>query len=364
MTENAVYSKSEQVRLRLLNAIESGKHPVGVCIPSENELVAMTGTSRVTVRDAISKLVSKGYLKRIQGKGTMVIKSNSTERHSTVKSIYIMTVKPHVVDLFGNGILAGVHDALCDGEYPVFLKNIPSVSDFNAYVENEIHSENCRGIILSGELSDRIYVDAIQKKNIDCVSVGMPSDGADIPYVEVNHEVGISLAVNELVSKGHRNIAFFDYPMDWGHLASLQAREKGYMNSIKSAGLEFDPELIIRYKMMGASGREHADRLIKREISYSAAVIVGYGFVTDYLGELMANGFSIPSDLSIINYKSYANFDDKTGLFITSIVQPLHEIGKTAVELLLGRSKLGTKVFFEPTFMKGQTVSEKTNHRE
>ncbi|OGV43856.1 MAG: hypothetical protein A2X48_05160 [Lentisphaerae bacterium GWF2_49_21] len=359
MTEDAVYSKSEQVRQRILSAIESGKYPAGVCIHSENDLVAMTGTSRVTVREAISKLVDKGYLRRIQGKGTMVIKSGPHATASSVKSIYVFTVSPHAVDLFGNGILAGVHDALSGDEYPVFLKNIPSPSDFNSYVEKEIHQENCRGIILSGDLSNRKYAEAVLKKNIACVSIGIPSDGADIPYVEVNHEHGIRMAVDELVSKGHRRIAFFDYPLDWGHTASILAREAGYKNAIKAAGLKLDPSLIIRYKMLGPSGREHAIRLIKRELTYSAAIIVGYSFVTEYVSELTAYGFSIPGDLAIINYKGYANFDDKTGLFMTCIVQPLHEMGRAAVDLLLGRNKTARSVLFEPSFVKGQTVSDK-----
>ncbi len=359
MTDDAVYSKSEQVRLRLLSSIESGKYPAGVCIPSENELVAMTGTSRVTVRDAISKLVSKGYLKRIQGKGTMVIKSGSQPRQSSVKSIYIITVSSHTVDLFGHGILAGVHDALSDGEFPVFLKNIPSASDFNSYIEKEIFPENCRGIILSGDLSKKIHVEAVQKKGIPCVSVGIPADGADIPYVEVNHEHGIRMAVDELVLKGHRRIAFFDYTLDWGHLPSIMAREEGYRNALSAAGIKLDPGLIVRYKVHGPAGREQAIRLIKKEISYSAAVIVGYGFVTDYVMELTAYGLSVPKDLAIINYRGYANFDDKTGLFMTCIVQPLHEMGKTAVDILLGRSRTGSSAYFEPSFIRGQTVSDK-----
>ncbi|OGV58641.1 MAG: hypothetical protein A2X45_22620 [Lentisphaerae bacterium GWF2_50_93] len=359
MTEEVVYSKSEQVRLRILNAIESGKYPVGFCIPSENELVALTGTSRVTVRDAISKLVTKGYLKRIQGKGTMVIKSGSQPRQSSVKSIYIITVSSHAVDLFGNGILAGVHDALSDGEFSVFLKNIPSASDFNAYVEKEIHPENCRGIILSGDLSRKIHVEAVRKKNIPCVSVGIPADGADIPYVEVNHEHGIRMAVDELISKGHKRIAFFDYTLDWGHSPSILAREQGYRNALSAAGIRLDPDLIVRYNVHGPAGREQAIRLIKRELSYSAAVIVGYGFVTDYVMEITAYGLSIPKDLAIINYRGYANFDDKTGLFITCVVQPLHEMGSAAVDLLLGRGRAGGAVYFEPSFIRGQTVSEK-----
>lgn len=41
-------------------------------IPSERELVALYGVSRITVRKAIDELVLEGYLYRIQGKGTYI----------------------------------------------------------------------------------------------------------------------------------------------------------------------------------------------------------------------------------------------------------------------------------------------------
>jgi len=41
-------------------------------IPSERELIAKHGMSRITVRKAIDDLVNEGYLYRIQGKGTFV----------------------------------------------------------------------------------------------------------------------------------------------------------------------------------------------------------------------------------------------------------------------------------------------------
>ena len=41
-------------------------------VPSERELMAMFGVSRITVRKAITDLVNEGYLYTVQGKGTFV----------------------------------------------------------------------------------------------------------------------------------------------------------------------------------------------------------------------------------------------------------------------------------------------------
>ncbi len=59
---------SEYIRSR----IESGEYPVGSQIPTENELTALLGVSRPTLRLALDRLTHSGYLMRIKGKGTFV----------------------------------------------------------------------------------------------------------------------------------------------------------------------------------------------------------------------------------------------------------------------------------------------------
>lgn len=69
-----------QLRDVLLAKIEGGEWPVGHCIPTESECMAMYGVSRTTVREALSFLVREGYLSKKQGKGTFVNSTRLVER--------------------------------------------------------------------------------------------------------------------------------------------------------------------------------------------------------------------------------------------------------------------------------------------
>lgn len=62
--------------------IESEEWPKNSQIPTEDQLCEIYDVSRVTVRNAILELVRQGYLRRIQGKGTFVIKSTIPEEYS------------------------------------------------------------------------------------------------------------------------------------------------------------------------------------------------------------------------------------------------------------------------------------------
>ncbi len=62
-----------QLREVIRNRIEEGEYSPGTAIPSENSLAQIYGINRLTVRNAIDKLVKEGLLKRVHGKGVYVL---------------------------------------------------------------------------------------------------------------------------------------------------------------------------------------------------------------------------------------------------------------------------------------------------
>ena len=62
----------QQVKDYVRRSILTGDWPVDHRIPSENELVRMSGASRMTVHRALRELKDDGWLRRVQGQGTFV----------------------------------------------------------------------------------------------------------------------------------------------------------------------------------------------------------------------------------------------------------------------------------------------------
>ena len=73
-----------QIRNSIRQNIESGLWKEGDLIPSEMELAAQYGVSRVTIRTAISALVQEQYLLRRAGFGTIVYKNKSSLSNFTL----------------------------------------------------------------------------------------------------------------------------------------------------------------------------------------------------------------------------------------------------------------------------------------
>ncbi|TVP86300.1 MAG: GntR family transcriptional regulator [Acholeplasmataceae bacterium] len=73
-----------QVRNSIRQKIENGDYKEGELIPSEKELAAEYGVSRVTIRTAIKALVQEQYLVRRAGFGTTVFQNKSSLSNFTM----------------------------------------------------------------------------------------------------------------------------------------------------------------------------------------------------------------------------------------------------------------------------------------
>ncbi|MGB4627469.1 MAG: GntR family transcriptional regulator [Erysipelotrichaceae bacterium] len=62
----------EQLYSALLQSINNGKYKPGDKLPTEHQLAEMFSVSRVTVRNAIQRLVNEGYIVKKHGKGSFV----------------------------------------------------------------------------------------------------------------------------------------------------------------------------------------------------------------------------------------------------------------------------------------------------
>ena len=70
-----------QIKQIIQQRIASGEWPAGRKLPSENELVAVLGVSRMTINRALRELTQEGLIRRVHGIGSFVAE---TPRHASL----------------------------------------------------------------------------------------------------------------------------------------------------------------------------------------------------------------------------------------------------------------------------------------
>lgn len=153
-------------------------------------------------------------------------------------------------------------------------------------------------------------------------------------------QAGAKLAVEHLVSLGHREIVFLAGAENSG---SSAAREAGYRATMQTHGLAPRVE---RTDWSAGAAEALVARLMQESAPPTALFCANDVMALAAMRAARAEGFACPQKLSVVGY---ANLN-RTGLSdpaLTTIEQPFEEMGKLTVRALLERLEGGPKIFDE-----------------
>src|SRR5262249_46945062 len=158
----------------------------------------------------------------------------------------------------------------------------------------------------------------------------LPHSG--VPYVSVDHRQAAVDAVQYLINRGHRRIAMITANEEF--LWARQRRE-GYLQALQRAGLEFDPSLIrVAPGLDFAHGAAAAGSLLSLPRLPDALFAVSDTLAVGAIKALRRGGKSVPGDIAVMGFDNIP-IADVFEPGVTTIAQPMHELGRVATQLLL-----------------------------
>lgn len=179
-------------------------------------------------------------------------------------------------------------------------------------------------------------LDFLQEQGLPCVALGSP-DRADIYAVDGDNVGGAAMAVRHLVELGHRHIACISGP---SHLTAAQQRVRGFLEAMREAGLEVPAHRLAEGDFTLSGGQIAARRLLEAERAACGDVRLTALFASNDLmamgavAALRECGLQVPADVSVVGFDGIglARMVDPP---ITTVVQPIRQLGSVAVEMLL-----------------------------
>jgi len=155
--------------------------------------------------------------------------------------------------------------------------------------------------------------------------------GICLPSVFVENERGAYLATRHLIDAGHRHIAYIGGPPG---LMSVGERLAGFTRAMAQDGLTFAaPDVFLR-DYSRSFGSEAAQQIIARKHRPSAIFASSDNLAIGVLQAFRRAGLSVPHDMSLVGFDDMP-FAELVNPPLTTIRQPVPEMGRLAFELLL-----------------------------
>ncbi len=355
----------EQIQNDLMEQIQSGKYAPGDRVPSEKEIAAQYGVSRITAVKALTELSLTGYISRVQGKGSF---ANPLGQHLRPSARILPAVSspkgqprriglliPEHCDHHSGSIIRSVTHAL---NYPDYFVNVilthqPGLEEHA--LENFIDS-GYDGVLLF-PIDCEFYSDAILRMHLNkspFVLIDRVFPGIHTNSVTCDNEAGSALAVEHLISLGHRRIAFVAAASFEEQITGM--RHGGYVSAMNAARLpSFSLE---RFDHPETDARETLK--ILRQNGITAVLASNSNTAIHLYEQCLANGIRVPEDLSIVCFDQPEVWHHGHESYFTHIEQRSEEMGRTAAQILIDAIENGgeadKQVCLKPRLISGRST--------
>lgn len=251
---------------------------------------------------------------------------------ATKQSRTLGLLVPDISNPFFAEICRGVEDKCEQSGFSVIIANTEENVDRQRRAVEVLRQRGIDGIVFtSAEVVDPTITQLIAT-NYPAVFISREVQGVSAPVVDVDDFHGGYLATKHLLGLGHRRIAHLTGPL---RTKPGLHRKKGYEAALEEAGLALDPLLIEECEFNAQSGQGQAEQLLDRLAEPPTAIFAGNDLIAiGAMRTLRNRNLRIPQDVSLIGYDN-TPLADVADPPLTTMAQPMREMGRQAVTILL-----------------------------
>jgi LacI family transcriptional regulator len=239
---------------------------------------------------------------------------------------------PLIADAYFGPILSGASEALYEEDMRIILGPTHHEHEREVTLLERLVRESTDGAILMLPSESEAELRALQAQGYPFVVVDPmepPPDG--IPCVSAMHASGAKQATEHLLALGHRRIGAIAGAEGW---YATEERLLGFRAALAGAGILPDADLIRFSDWQIPTGEAAAEEILAHPDPPTAIFGFNDNVAIGALNAARRRGLRVPDDLSIVG------FDDTFQSRIvwpqlTTVRQPLQELGRTGVSLLM-----------------------------
>ena len=229
-------------------------------------------------------------------------------------------------------IVAGAEAASSDAGLNINLHVVGDDLQRKHFIEDVLlQSRRVDGAILAGIPIEGRDLQALLDRDVLMVGVGERIDG--VFTVGINNFEAAREATDHLIARGHRRIALLGgVPSGRGKLSIPSEREAGFRKAMGGAGLEVDEAMVLDANFSIRGGADAAHELLSLSRPPTAVFALSDEMAAGAVQAAREAGVSVPDELAVMGFDDH---DFAAAMGITTVRQPVVELGETATQALL-----------------------------
>ena len=242
----------------------------------------------------------------------------------------VLVVVPDITNPFFSKVLRGIEAVALKHGYQVLLGDTQNDARLEEQYLNVLPQRQVDGMIF---LTARIRKELMEEmaRQFPIVLACEYLEGTDIPTVSIDNISSARKATEHLIRLGHCRIAHLSGPMN---IILSRDRLRGYQQALAQHELEADAALVQEGDFTYESGYHLTLKLLALEKPPTAIFAANDEMAIGAIKAVRHRGGRVPDDVAVVG------FDDihMASIFepsLTTIAQPMFEIGQKAMELLL-----------------------------
>jgi LacI family transcriptional regulator len=228
-------------------------------------------------------------------------------------------------------VLKGISDSLRPTTYHTWLCIFNNIHELRRQLDIRELRNRVDGLLVGGSVPAPILplLRKVEKAGIPVVTFFCHSDPRDkIPNVSIDPRSQGRMATAHLIERGCRRVAT---------ISMMQTRHAGYREALRSAGLAFDPQLVVKVKDWGIeAGRQAMRDLLDRDIPFDGIFAHSDYQAYGALQELLSRGIRVPEDVKLIGVDD-APLCNAALVSLSTVTSECTALGREAVDMISRR---------------------------
>jgi DNA-binding LacI/PurR family transcriptional regulator len=266
----------------------------------------------------------------------------------TSSSMSVGVISPDLSEGYFTQVMSGVEEQLLKAHYFYLTASHHWEQDLIQRYSVMLQERAVDGFLL-------LNTPSVVESTRPIVTISSDRKGTAHTNIALDHDKAAQLALGHLYELGHRQIACMRGP---DLIVDSEYRWLGIERAAKALGLKLDQELCVQLTDSKASpqvGYEAVQKLLAKKKPFTAIFCFNDISAIGAMSAIRDHGLSVPGDVSIVGFDDIISASFQAPK-LTTVRQPLREMGIEGARTLLERIKFPEKDFAAEIMMQPELV--------